>query len=98
MNETFVGDTPKLVLKTSIDISGYQALYIKFKRPDDVTGAFAANLSSTNNKWMEAQLGPTDLSVAGRWTLQAEVKDNDGNPILHGKFVNLQVFDPITIP
>ncbi len=97
MNETYVGDTIKLVMKTSIDISGYEALFIKFRKPTGVTGYFAANLSGSSNQWMECTLGPTDLDVAGEWTFQAYVEELDHNPVLHGKLVNLEVKTPIVV-
>ncbi len=98
MRETFVGNTPKLILKTSIDLSDFDALYIKYKTPSGLTGYFAANKSSDNNQWMEAQLGPTDLPEAGEWTLQALVSDIGGDPIFDGDFVNLKVKTPIALP
>jgi hypothetical protein len=95
MSETFVGDTVKLVMKTTIDLSGYQALYILYRKPSGTAGYFAASLHSTNNYWMEATLNPTDLDIVGEWTLQAYVEELDHNPVLHGKKVNLTVLEPI---
>jgi hypothetical protein len=98
MNETFVGDTIKLIMKTTIDLAGYQGLYILFRKPDGSSGKFACNMSSINHQWMECTLPPTDLDQVGEWALQAFVEENDHNPILHGKKVNLYVQEHIVHP
>lgn len=97
--ETFVGDTPNLILKTGIDLSGYAELYIKFKRPDGTYGKWTATQHGTNDTWMEYQLLETDLNQEGTWALQSNAKDTSVD--LHGKWVNLVVFTPIndtTVP
>jgi hypothetical protein len=97
MNETFVGDTVKVILKTSLSLVGYDNLYIKYKKPDGTTGQVAATVSPDNSQWLEATLLTTTLDQAGEWTIQAFIEDEDSGSILHGKFVNLLVKEPITI-
>ena len=97
MQETFVGDTIKLILKTSLVLSGYEDFLIKYKKPDGTTGEFIAAISSEDTKWLEVTLDVNDLDQAGEWTLQACIKDDSEAVILHGKFVNLMVKEPITI-
>lgn len=91
--ETFVGDTPKIVLQTGIDLSVYSTLLIKFRRPDGTYGAWTASLSSEDNTWMEYTTLDTDLNLPGIWALQSHVM---GIGIeLHGKWVDIQVYTPI---
>lgn len=97
MNETFVGDTVKIILKTSLSLVGYDNLFIMYKKPDGTTGQVTATVSSENTQWLEAILLETTLDQPGEWTIQAFVEDEDSGSILHGKFVNLMVKEPITI-
>lgn len=96
MNETFVGDTIRIYLNTSIDLTTYSTYKIKYKKPDGTTDEWTATLDSGNTKRIYYDTTISDLDLAGTWTLQAEVLDGE-TTILHGKMVNFKVFDPITI-
>lgn len=94
--ETFVGDTPKIILKTRIDLSSYDVLWIKFKRPDRTTGHWVATQSGTDVTWMEYQLVEVDLDMPGDWVLQAHAHDSIApTAALHGKWVDLKVLSPL---
>jgi hypothetical protein len=98
--DTFVGDTPRLVIKTGIDLSGYDTLLIKFRRPNHTSGFWTATIYPTNNTWMYYDLLPTDLNIPGMWALEAHAHDpalpGAVTAHLHGKPFNLDIAMPLT--
>ena len=95
MNETFVGNTIRIRLNTSIDLSTYSDYGIKYKKPDGTTGVWVATLDS-NVKRIYYDTAIADLDQAGVWVLQAEVLDG-ATVVLNGKMVNFTVYEPITL-
>lgn len=96
--DTFVGDTPRIIIKTGIVLTGYDTLWIKFKRPDDTTGHWVATIHSTPT-WLYYDCTPADLNMPGVWALEAHAHDPaaPGIPLvqLHGKPFNLDVAMPL---
>ncbi len=90
--ETFVGDTIELDVATGIDLSGYDDLIIKFRRPNDTEGFWDATLDPGDNTHMLYTTLPTDLNMVGTWAVQAHAHDVSAH--LHGKWVNFEVFGP----
>jgi hypothetical protein len=73
MGKTYVGDIgTKITLDAGSDISGQTTLQIQFKKPDGTTGAWAANVESSNYATYTTVAG--DLDVAGSWKLQIYVE------------------------
>jgi len=91
--ETFVGDTIIIRVDAGIDLSTYDDLYIKFRRPNGTVGHWVAILDPTNNLRMYYLTDTNDLNLAGEWTIQAHAEEL--NVHLHGKLVTFDVLDPI---
>lgn len=92
--ETFVGDTIKINLSTGIDLSGYDILHIKFRRPDGTFGRWIAAVDAVITH-MVYTTKPTDLDMPGKWTVQAHVEDAAlPETDLHGEFVEFDVLTP----
>lgn len=92
--ETFVGDTITIRVNAGIDISLYDVLWIKFKRPNKTVGHWIASLDPTDHTKMFYNTLNTDLDMSGTWVLEAHVED-PGPIQLHGQFAELTVLDPI---
>lgn len=91
--ETFVGDTIRLVLNASIDLSGYTDLYIKFKRPNGSMGFWDATLDPLDNNRMYYDTTDSDLDMEGNWTVQGHAEA--ANIHLHGLWTNFKVNTPL---
>lgn len=91
--ETFVGDTIILSVDAGIDLSTYDDLFIKFKRPNDTVGFWIAGLDPTDNSKMLYTTLVGDLNMPGEWQVQAHVEDP--NVSLHGQFTTFLVLQPI---
>ena len=92
--ETFVGDTIRISLLTNIDLSGYATLQIKFRRPNRTIGKWSATIDPTDDMIMYYDTDEDDLNLAGKWSLQANAKNNPTNKDLHGAWVPLDVLTP----
>lgn len=96
--DTFVGDTPRLTIRTGIDLSGYDVLWIKFRRPNGTQGHWVATIHA-NTTWMYYDLDPTDLNMPGTWVLEAHAHEPTPpgavTARLHGKPLNLEVIQPL---
>ncbi len=91
--ETFVGDTITLIVDAGIDLSGYDDLFIKFKRPNRSMGFWVATLDPLDNTRMSYTTDVNDFNMPGTWVLQAHVEDP--NVSLHGKWAELDVLEPL---
>ena len=91
--ETFVGDTVTISVNSGIDLSTYDDLFIKFKRPNGTVGHWPAILDPTDNLKMYYNTDVDDLDIAGEWTIQAHAEEL--NVHLHGKLVTFDVLEPI---
>jgi len=92
-DKTFVGDTPRLVVNTGIDLSVYATLIIKFKRPNRTTGYWTASIDPADSTRMIYDLLVTDLNMPGLWVVQAHVEDTDVE--LHGLWADINVYEPL---
>lgn len=91
--ETFVGDTITISVDAGIDLSTYDDLYIKFKRPNGTQGFWVATLDPLDNLKMYYNTNVNDLNMAGEWTIQAHASEVGVH--LHGKFATFDVLEPI---
>lgn len=92
--ETFVNDTVQLTIDTNIDISGYATLLIKYKRPDGITGCWTAAACLADIKCMTYTCVYGDLSMPGRWLIQALVLG--AGVKLTGRWFEFMVYDPLS--
>jgi len=82
-----IGDEIKLRVNTTIDISDALAVAIDWKDPTGNTGSWVGVI---NSPYVEYDLGPSDLSIDGTWTIQSFVEKADGKKV-HGDPVKFSV-------
>ncbi len=96
--ETFVNDTIRIDVDTSIDLTGYDNLVIKFRRPNGTIGRWTAAIDPSDPTHMFYTTDTNDLNIPGEWTLQAHAMDPVGLPKtleLHGKWATFTVNTPL---
>ena len=91
--ETFVGDTITINVNAGIDLSTYDNLVIKFKRPNGTTGIWNATLDPLDSTHMYYITDETNLNMSGTWILQAHA--DEVGVSLHGLWTELVVHDPL---
>jgi hypothetical protein len=91
--ETFVNDTVQLTVDTNIDVSGYATLQIRYRKPNGVTGCWAATICLTDNNCIYYICGIGDLDIPGEWLIQGVVLDVGVR--LTGLWIAFQVHDPL---
>ncbi len=69
MGKIYVGDIgTDILLYTGVDISGQTTLQIKYKKPNNTTGAWTASVDdNTRAKYTTVA---DDLDIPGEWELQ----------------------------
>lgn len=92
--QTFVGNTPTITLQTGVDVSGYTTWLIHYRKPNGITGCWTATVCPADDECITYDSGPTDIDVAGDWTLQAYVEGAAGVNH-HGLWVTFKVHDPL---
>lgn len=91
--ETFVNNTIKLIIDTNINVSDYDILQVRYKKPDGTLGCWTASLCPTNDECMTYTCVYGDLDQSGRWLIQA-VALNIGVR-LTGRWVEFVVHDSL---
>ena len=91
--ETFVNDTIQFTIDTNIDVSGYDTLSIKYKKPDGTTGCWGATVCPADNNCMTYTCVDGDLDIAGEWLIQALAQDVGVQ--LTGKWKKFKVHEPL---
>lgn len=92
--ETFVNDSVKLNIDTTIDMNIYTTLTIKYKKPDRTTGCWIATVCPLDNTHMVYTCAYGDLDMPGRWLFQAIVKDVGIK--LTGRWFEIMIYDPLS--
>ncbi len=80
----------RLTLQTGVDISGANAQVIKYLKPDDTEGEFAAVIDGTNDLYYD--FAANDLDQVGDWTFWAFVTFSD-NRTAPGQPVTIRVYE-----
>jgi len=100
MTKHYVNETgTELILDTGILIGSATEQHINFKKPDGVTGSFAASLFSsfsaladlTGTYLLKHSLDESDFDIPGEWKFQAYIGAIDGTWL--GETAELTVFD-----
>ena len=92
--DTFVGDTVTIVLNTETDLTVFDTLEMKYRKPDLTTGIWTATQCPIVDEHMKYTCSGNDLDIAGDWAVQARVITIGGN-VFHGKWAHFRVHEPI---
>ena len=80
----------KLTLETGVTLTGASATKIKYLKPDETAGEFAASISGTQDLEYDFTVS-TELDQSGDWTFWAYVTFSDGK-IAPGEPVTIRVY------
>ena len=94
--DTFVGDTIKITLETEVDLSSFDDLYIKYRKPDLTTGRWEATQCPVSDTCMYYTVDGTEIDISGDWAVQAYVTNT--SQAFNGKWAQFKVLDPIHTP
>jgi len=93
--ETFVNDTPRLTYCTNLDLSGYDTLQIRYRKPDGTTGCWAAILCATDDNCIYYDITLGELDQVGEWLYQGIVFDPGVR--LTGQWCSFIVNNPLAL-
>jgi hypothetical protein len=79
VNRVYCGQSAlRIILKTFTDLEGIISALIKYRKPDGVTGEFAAGVGDTAKGVIFHECSEGELDMAGWWVFWAFITFGDG--------------------